>query len=231
MRKVQFFIIVEAILIVMGLMTIMANNLSSFILILVLILLALRFYNQDKRNNFLLTIGLVLLFMIFMLNPYIIMAVVLGVVYIVINHFSQVKKKNRYALVRFREEELKAKPVRNQWIGMDTHDRDFYAFDDINIIRLTGSDTIDLSNIIVTGKDNVVVIRKILGPTKILVPIDVAVKLDVSAIYGSVRYFDFEEYDLRNESLKLWHSEDEEYLKAVKIIVSTLAGDVEVVRK
>ncbi|MGY3780908.1 cell wall-active antibiotics response protein LiaF [Streptococcus gallolyticus] len=231
MRKVQFFIIVEAILIVMGLMTIMANNLSSFILILVLILLALRFYNQDKRNNFLLTIGLVLLFMIFMLNPYIIMAVVLGVVYIVINHFSQVKKKNRYALVRFREEELKAKPVRNQWIGMDTHDSDFYAFDDINIIRLTGSDTIDLSNIIVTGKDNVVVIRKILGPTKILVPIDVAVKLDVSAIYGSVRYFDFEEYDLRNESLKLWHSEDEEYLKAVKIIVSTLAGDVEVVRK
>ncbi|SES19776.1 cell wall-active antibiotics response protein LiaF [Streptococcus gallolyticus] len=231
MRKVQFFIIVEAILIVMGLMTIMANNLSSFILILVLILLALRFYNQDKRNNFLLTIGLVLLFMIFMLNPYIIMAVVLGVVYIVINHFSQVKKKNRYALVRFREEELKAKPVRNQWIGMDTHDSDFYAFDDINIIRLTGSDTIDLSNVIVTGKDNVVVIRKILGPTKILVPIDVAVKLDVSAIYGSVRYFDFEKYDLRNESLKLWHSEDEEYLKAVKIIVSTLAGDVEVVRK
>ena len=231
MRKDQFFIIVEAILIVMGLMTIMANNLSSFILILVLILLALRFYNQDKRNNFLLTIGLVLLFMIFMLNPYIIMAVVLGVVYIVINHFSQVKKKNRYALVRFREEELKAKPVRNQWIGMDTHDSDFYAFDDINIIRLTGSDTIDLSNIIVTGKDNVVVIRKILGPTKILVPIDVAVKLDVSAIYGSVRYFDFEEYDLRNELLKLWHSEDEEYLKAVKIIVSTLAGDVEVVRK
>ncbi|ALT81359.1 MULTISPECIES: cell wall-active antibiotics response protein LiaF [Streptococcus] len=231
MRKIQFFIIVEVILIVMGLMTIMANNLSSFILILVLILLALRFYNQDKRNNFLLTIGLVLLFMIFMLNPYIIMAVVLGVVYIVINHFSQVKKKNRYALVRFREEELKAKPVRNQWFGMDTHDSDFYAFDDINIIRLTGSDTIDLSNIIVTGKDNVVVIRKILGPTKILVPIDVAVKLDVSAIYGSVRYFDFEEYDLRNESLKIWHSEDEEYLKAVKIIVSTLAGDVEVVRK
>ena len=76
-----------------------------------------------------------------MLNPsYIIMAVVLGVVYVVINHFSQVKKKNRYALVRFREEELKAKPVRNQWIGMDTHDSDFLhiAFDDI--IRLTGSD-------------------------------------------------------------------------------------------
>ena len=218
MRKVQFFVIVETILLVMGLMTIMANNLSSFILILVLILLALRFYNQDKRNNL-------------MLNPYIIMAVVLGVVYVVINRFSQVKKKNRFALVRFCEEDLKAKPIRNQWIGADMHDSDFYAFDDINMVRLTGSDTIDLSNVIVTGKDNVVIIRKVFGPTKILVPIDVSVKLNVSAIYGSVRYFDFEEYDLRNESLKLWHPKDEECLKAVKVIVNVLAGDVEVVRK
>ena len=215
----------------MVLMTIMANNLSSFILILVLILLALRFYNQDKRNNLLLTVGLVLLFLILMLNPYIIMAVILGVVYVVINRFSQVKKKNRFALVRFREEDLKAKPIRNQWIGADMHDSDFYAFDDINMVRLTGSDTIDLSSVIVTGKDNVVIIRKVFGPTKILVPIDVAVKLNVSAIYGSVRYFDFEEYDLRNESLKLWYPKDEECLKAVKVIVNVLAGDVEVVRK
>lgn len=230
MRKVQFFLVVETVLLVMGLLTIMSNNLSSFILILVLILMALRFYNQEQRHNFLLTIGLVLLFLILMLNPYIIMAIVLGVVYVVINHFSQVKKKNRYALIRFREEDLKAKPIRSQWIGSHTHDSDFYAFDDINIIRLTGSDTIDLSRVIVTGKNNVVIIRKIYGPTKILVPIDVSVKLETAAIYGSVRYFDFEEYDLRNESLKLWH-EDEEALKVVKIIVSTLAGDIEVVRK
>lgn len=230
MRKVQFFLVVETVLLVMGLLTIMSNNLSSFILILVLILMALRFYNQDQRHNFLLTIGLVLLFLILMLNPYIIMAIVLGVVYVVINHFSQVKKKNRYALIRFREEDLKAKPIRSQWIGSHTHDSDFYAFDDINIIRLTGSDTIDLSRVIVTGKNNVVIIRKIYGPTKILVPIDVSVKLETAAIYGSVRYFDFEEYDLRNESLKLWH-EDEEALKVVKIIVSTLAGDIEVVHK
>ncbi|EFW88175.1 MULTISPECIES: cell wall-active antibiotics response protein LiaF [Streptococcus] len=231
MRKFQFFLLVECILLALGMMTILANDLSSFILILVLILIALRFYNQDKRNNLLLTVGLVLLFLILMLNPYIIMAVVLGVVYVVINHFSQVKKKNRFALVRFREEDLKAKPIRNQWIGASMHDSDFYAFDDINIIRLTGSDVIDLSSVIVTGKDNVVIIRKVFGPTKVLVPIDVGVKLDVSAIYGSVRYFDFGEYDLRNESLKLWHAQDEEYLKGVKIIVNTIAGDVEVVRK
>ena len=77
----------------MGIMTILDNDLSSFILILVLILLALRFYNQDSRNNFLLTVSLLFLFLIFMLNPYIIMAVLLGIVYIFINHFSQVKRR------------------------------------------------------------------------------------------------------------------------------------------
>ena len=51
MRKVQFFLVVETVLLVMGLLTIMSNNLSSFILILVLILMALRFYNQDQRHN------------------------------------------------------------------------------------------------------------------------------------------------------------------------------------
>ena len=233
MRKFQFFLLVEAVLLVMGLLTILSNDISSFILILVLILLALRFYNQDSRNNYLLTVSLLLLFLIFMLNPYIIMGVVLRIVYIMINHFSQVKKKNRLALIRFQEDKLEVKPSRNQWIGASTHDNDsdFYAFDDINIIRLTGSDTIDLTNVIVSGKDNLIVIRKVFGPIKIMVPIDVAVKLEVSTIYGSVRYFDFEEYDLRNESIKLWRQEDEDSLKSVKIIINTLAGDVEVVRR
>lgn len=231
MRKFQFFLLVECVLLGMGIMTILAHDLSSFILILALILLALRFYNQDSRNNFLLTTSLILLFLIFMLNPYIIMAVVLGIVYVVINHFSQVKKKNRHAIIAFREQDVEAKPQRNRWIGVDQHESDYYAFDDINIIRLSGTDVIDLTNVIVSGKDNVIIIQKIFGSTKILVPIDVAVRLDISAVYASVRYFDFEEYDLRNESLKLWREEDEQSLKSVKLIISTLAGDVEVQRQ
>lgn len=231
MRKFQFFLLVECVLLGMGIMTILAHDLSSFILILALILLALRFYNQDSRNNFLLTTSLILLFLIFMLNPYIIMAVVLGIVYIVINHFSQVKKKNRHAIIAFRKQDVEAKPQRNRWIGVDQHESDYYAFDDINIIRLSGNDVIDLTNVIVSGKDNVIIIQKIFGSTKVLVPIDVAVRLDISAVYASVRYFDFEEYDLRNESLKLWREEDKQSLKSVKLIINTLAGDVEVQRQ
>ncbi|MGT2934042.1 cell wall-active antibiotics response protein LiaF [Streptococcus catagoni] len=231
MKKFQFFLLVECILLAMGIMTILANNVTSFVFILVIILLALRFYNQDSRNNFLLTISLLLLFLIFMLNPYIIMAILFGIIYIVINHFSQVKKKNRYALIRFKDEDLSVKQTKHQWVGSATYDSDYYSFEDVNIIRVSGNDTIDLSNVIVTGKDNAIIIRKIYGHTKVLVPIDVAVNLDVSSVYGSIRFFNCQEYDLRNESIKLSCPHHAESLKKVKIIISTIAGNVEVARR
>lgn len=231
MKKFQFFLLVECILLAMGIMTILENDVSSFIFILVIILLALRFYNQDNRNNFLLTVGLLLLFLIFMLNPYIILAILIVIIYVVINHFSQVKKKNRFALIHFGQEDINFRKTRHQWIGAATYDSDYYAFDDINIIRISGSDTIDLTNVIVQGEDNVIIIRKIYGPTKILVPIDIAVTIDVSSIYGSIKFFSCQEYDLRNESIKLGYDSASDSLKKVKIVINTLAGAVEVRRR
>ncbi|CRH94494.1 Predicted membrane protein [Chlamydia trachomatis] len=78
--------------------------------------------------------------------------------------------------------------------------------------------------------DNIIVIRKIFGNTKILVPIDVAVTLNVSSIYGSVDFFECQQYDLRNESIKLREVESQQ-LKKVKIVVTTIAGNVEVDRR
>lgn len=231
MKKFQFFLVVEALLLTMALLTILASDLSSFVLILVIALLALRFYNLGSHNNFLLTVGLLLLFLIFMLNPYVIAAVLLAVVYVMINHFAQVKKKNRHALLKFQENDLEVNLKPHQWIGnQDNLGTDSYAFEDVNVIRLSGSDTIDLSQVIVRGGDNVVIIRKVYGPTKILVPIDVAVKLDVSSIYGSVHFFDWPEYDLRNEAIKFRQDDDELASKSVKIVVNVIAGLVEVKR-
>ena len=218
MRKFQFFLVVETILIALAFMTILASNLSSFILIVVITLLALRFYR------------LLLLFLIFMLNPYTIAAVLVGILYVMINHFAQVKKKNRYALLTLQEEGLDVTKKPHQWIGNDEHvETDTYAFDDINVIRLSGSDVINLSQVIVSEQNNVVMIRKVYGPTKILVPVDVSVSLDVSSIYGYVRFFDAPEYDLRNEEIRLSDHIDGR-TKSVKIIINVIAGLVEVER-
>lgn len=230
MRKFQFFLVVETILIALAFMTILASDLLSFILILVITLLALRFYHLGSKNDFLLTASLLLLFLIFMLNPYTIAAVLVGILYVMINHFAQVKKKNRYALLKLQEEGLNVTKQPHQWIGNNEYiETDSYAFDDINVIRISGSDVINLSQVIMVGQNNHVIIRKVYGLTKILVPVDVAVKLDVSSIYGSVRFFDSPEYDLRNETIKLADSR-QDLTKSVKIIVNVIAGIVEVER-
>lgn len=116
---------------------------------------------------------------------------------------------------------------KNQWFGTNYYESNQFAFDDINIIRLTGNDIINLTNVIISDEINHIIIQKIYGPTKIIVPIDVVVKLDVSTIYGSVRCLDFAEYDLRNESIKL-REETGDAIKVVKIVVNVLVGDVEV---
>lgn len=232
MKKFQFFLLVEATLLALALMTILSESVYSFLLIVVVTLLALRFYNQTDRNNFLLTAGLLLLFLVFMLNPFIIAAVLLGLVYTVINYFSQVKTKNREALIVFREEKLELAPRPHQWVGASQPAlTDSYAFDDINIIRLSGSDTIDLDRVILSGRDNVVLLRKVYGPTLIRVPIDVAVSLNVSAIYGTVHFLNFPAYDLRNESLKLQEETYRQANRSVKIVVNVVAGPVEVSRR
>ncbi|MGT2742972.1 cell wall-active antibiotics response protein LiaF [Streptococcus plurextorum] len=232
MKKFHIFLVVESLLITMAILTILSQNLSAFLLMLVVTLLLLRFYNLGSRNNLLLTASFWLLFLIFMLNPYVVVAILVGVVYVLINYFSQVKQKNRRALIQFRADELKMKSTPNQWIGdQEPLQRTDYAFDDINIIRLAGNDTIDLNEVIVRGQANHILIRKIYGPTQIKIPIDVAVRLHVSSIYGSVSFFDYSEYDLRNETLTLEEGEFAHSAKRLKLVISILAGDVEVIRE
>ena len=223
MTKFNFFLVVEALLLTLGLITIFNNDITSFIFILVLTLLAIRFFNKESKSDFVL---------VSMWNVYVVLAILVGVAYVMINHFSQVKKKNRYALIKFKEDDLDPRAVRNQWIGTRMEPvSDRYDFDDINIIRFFGTDVIDLTQVIVSGRDNVVILQKLYGPTTVLVPIDVSVKLNISAIYSSVTFFNEDEYDLRYESLTLQGAEYEHAYRTVKLILNVGAGPVEVRRK
>ena len=136
MTKFNFFLVVEALLLTLGLITIFNNDITSFIFILVLTLLAVRFFNKESKSDFVLTICLISLFLVSMWNIYVVLAILVGVAYVMINHFSQVKKKNRYALIQFKEDDLDPQAVRNQWIGTRMEPvSDRYDFDDINIVR------------------------------------------------------------------------------------------------
>ena len=93
-----------------------------------------------------------------------------------------------------------------------------------------GNDVVDLDETILVGRDNIVMVRKVFGRTKIVIPIDVEVSLSATSLYGQVRFLGLSEWDLRNESFSISSSHYKESHKRVKIVNNSLFGDVEVVR-
>lgn len=232
MKKFHIFLVVEAVFLALAVMTILSEDVPSFLLLLVVTLLVLRYYNIGNKSNFILTISFWVLLLIFMLNPYVVVAILVGLVYVLINYFSQVKHHNKRTLVTFDEKGVRRVIRPNKWIGnQEPFSQTQFAFDDINILRVSGRDTIDLRQVIVSERVNHVIIQKIYGPTEIIVPIDVAVKVNVAAIYGSVTVLDYPKYQLRNETITLEEETYQGAYKQLKIVITILAGDVEVTRQ
>jgi hypothetical protein len=96
---------------------------------------------------------------------------------------------------------------------------------------MVGKDTIHLEEVILTNHDNVIILRKGIGDTKIIVPVDVAVSLKVNSLYGELFFLGQTVRELRNESISLTTPDFDRANKSVKIVIASLIGNVEVVRK
>ena len=230
MRKVQFFILIETVIFTMAFFDIMATEGARAILLFALLLLLVRHLMGGKGIDFLLVSASGLFFLVFMLNPYFIFGMLLISVYMIINFFSRYEKKNQYTHILLDDQPLEARREKTQWFGNQDHTKDQYGFEDINIIRLFGNDIVDLDEGVLVGRDNIVVIRKTFGRTKILVPIDVEVSLSASSLYGRVRFLNLSFWDLRNESFSISSPGYRESHKRVKLVINCLFGDVEVIR-
>ena len=230
MRKVQFFILIETVIFTMAFFDIMATEGARAILLFALLLLLVRHLMGGKGIDFLLVSAISLFFLVFMLNPYFIFGMLLVAVYMIVNFFSRYEKKNQYTHILLDDQPLEAHREKTQWFGNQEHNKDQYGFEDINIIRLFGNDIVDLDEGVLVGRDNIVVIRKTFGRTKILVPIDVEVSLSASSLYGRVRFLNLSFWDLRNESFSISSPGYRESHKRVKLVINCLFGDVEVIR-
>ena len=146
--------------------------------------------------------------------------------------FCYIYKENGVTTLIF-DDAVEQKREKNQWLGNLHHfgSSDTCRFDDINLFRLMGKDTIHLEQVIITNHDNVIILRKFFGNTKIIVPVDVAVSLKVNNLYGELQFLDQPVYELRNESISLTTPDFKRAHKSVKIVLSTFLGNVEVVRK
>ena len=231
MRKFQIFLFIEACLLTGALIMMVSEHFSRFLLILLLFLLLIRYYTGRQGNNFILVAVSILFFFIIMLNPFVIMAIFVALIYSLFLLYPMMNQEKEETNLIF-EEVVTVKREKNRWFGNLHHFSSYQTcrFDDINLFRLMGKDTIHLEHVILSNHDNVIILRKLVGTTRIIVPVDVEVSLSVNSLYGDLNFFDQPKRALRNEQ---FHQETKDYLKSpksVKILLTTMVGDVEVVR-
>ncbi|HGA1492740.1 TPA: LiaF domain-containing protein, partial [Streptococcus suis] len=139
---------------------VVANEASRTLLLFSALLLVIWYFLGRKVNSVLLVSSLSLLFLVFVLNPFFIIGIMLLVVYMLINFFSRYEKRNQYTHIVFSDYSLQVQKEKNRWFGNHDHSQDRFGFEDINIVRLFGNDVVDLDKTVLVGRDNIVVIRK-----------------------------------------------------------------------
>lgn len=138
-------------------------------------------------------------------------------------------REKDYVSFQFKEEqEETVKLSRKKWFGDDSIGYDIYEWDDINFSKAMGDTVIDLGNTILPKKENIVMIRKGLGDTKLLIPEEVGVSLDLSVLLGKVKIGN-DHLDLKNETLKWQSATYPESSRKIKIVLNALIGEVEVI--
>ena len=231
MRKFQIFLFIEACLLTGALIMMVSEHFSRFLLMLLLFLLLIRYYTGKQGNNLILVAVSILFFFIIMLNPFVILAIFVALIYSLFLLYPMMTQEREDTNLVF-EDVITVKREKNRWFGNLHHFSSYQTcrFDDINLFRLMGKDTIHLEHVILSNHDNVIILRKIVGTTRIIVPVDVEVSLSVNSLYGDLTFLDLPKRALRNEQ---FHQETRDYLKSpksVKILLTTMVGDVEVVR-
>ena len=121
------------------------------------------------------------------------------------------------------------KKFKRQLFGNQRIGATVYEWDDINLSIISGDTIIDLGNTILPKEDNVILIRKGFGRTRIIVPMGVGLVVEHATVSGKL-VFEEKSYTLRNEAIKIFSDDYDTNVRRVKIVTNTLLGDVEVVR-
>lgn len=103
-----------------------------------------------------------------------------------------------------------------------------YEWDDVNIVYFGGNSIIDCGNSLLPERETTIVIRKLFGQTRLILPKDIGLKLNISMMSGSV-LFENQSYPLIGENFQ-WRTQG--YLdtpRRMNIIISVAFGAVEVI--
>ncbi|WP_027107603.1 cell wall-active antibiotics response protein LiaF [Lacticigenium naphthae] len=138
------------------------------------------------------------------------------------------KKKQFVSPIEINENETGAIKQKQQWIGHYHIGQSVYEWHDINFTQLAGDTLIDLGNTILPKSENVIVIRKGFGRTRLFIPEELAYKILFSTMYGTFT-LNNDSDSLVNENILFTSSDYSTNSKKIKIFVNAWVGDFEVI--
>lgn len=237
----RFFFIVESLL----LLIIIWQTLQNPLLLLLIgsgslfVYFALRRKKRLQKGNFNLFLGIILILFGLLNNPAVWVMLIFTILFIGLkgieisgidfSNYAFWRKKQMIMVQTQESQNHDGKKKKQQWLGNERIGNDVYEWDDINLNVLSGDTIIDLGNTILPKKDNVILVRKGIGRTRILIPTGIGVQLEHTALMGAVSFEDYET-KLRNETLTLYSKEYSESSRRLKVVTNTLFGDIEVFR-
>ncbi len=239
----RWLIVLLGILGVVTIYEIFNNEFSVFMLLTGVIVFILRSQVAEEKQPTLLVIGLGA-FALALISSQVLWLVFVVLLVLIIGAFPEAfqmirkvitekktsTKETEFVMVQFSEEKQNTGKVsKNRWLGEDSDTtEDIYQWEDINFTKLIGHTIFDLGNTILRKEQNIILIRKGIGETKLIIPKGVAVSLDISMLVGELIIRD-EEVLLRNETFK-WTSENyESQPRKIKLVANILIGEVEVI--
>lgn len=193
---------------------------------------------RKKDRPIMLIVGIVMISISVMINPAIWIMLAIAVLFIGVggamgdphNNLARAMPwmhKQFYTVNTVEPMEKGGTRTRRPWFGDFTIGQAPFEWDDINLCVAAGDTIIDLGNTLLPERDNVVVVRKGFGKTRILVPIGVGVSINHSALYGQL-HFNQTELTVHNETITQYSEGYADAPRRIRLVTSTLIGDVEV---
>ncbi|WP_416354123.1 cell wall-active antibiotics response protein LiaF [Agrilactobacillus fermenti] len=120
------------------------------------------------------------------------------------------------------------KMKRQSWFGNTAFGSDLYLWDDMNLSIVAGDTIVDLGNTLLpTERENIIIMRKGFGRTRILVPVGTKVQVNHSVFFGKL-VLDQETMQLHNENISVT-LDAENSNRELRIITNVWVGDLEVI--
>lgn len=236
----RLFLLSESLLLLSALWQLMIKP-TLWIPFVAAILVFLITLKMKKKNRFrsllqLGSLGMILICLLFLPSIWLMVVVVLCFAFLGKEAFFNQKHRLRWQRPSLKTvQTVESEPndelliQRNHWFGNEQMGMKPFVWNDIDLMVLAGDTIIDLGETILPASDNVIVVRKGFGRTRILVPIGVGVMLTHTTMAGKV-LFEGEEYTLNSEVLKIKSEHYEESHRRIRLVTSSIIGNLEVVR-